>query len=40
MAAPEVVTIQNLTGDFVMNKKLSDNPEPILALVRYGSTFP
>ncbi|KAL9051699.1 MAG: hypothetical protein Q9162_005849 [Coniocarpon cinnabarinum] len=33
MAASDSVTIQNLTGDFIMDKKLSDNPEPMLAFI-------
>ena len=34
MASPESVTLKNLNGKFVMNKKLSDDFEPLLALVR------
>lgn len=33
MAAPASITLKNLNGDFVMNKKLSDDPESILLLV-------
>jgi len=32
MAAPPEVTLGDLTGDWVMNKALSDDPDPVLAL--------
>jgi len=36
MAAPPEVTIKDLTGDWVMNKDLSDNLDPVLALQGVG----
>lgn len=36
MAAPESITLKTLNGSFVMNKKLSDNFEPILSLQGIG----
>ncbi|KAL0938743.1 uncharacterized protein CTRU02_205353 [Colletotrichum truncatum] len=36
MAAPASVTIADLTGKWVMNKTLSDSPEPALALQGIG----
>lgn len=33
MAAPATVTLQNLSGKFVMNKTLSDPTDPVLSLV-------
>ena len=33
MAAPAEIKLDNLNGDFIMNKKLSDEFEPILSLV-------
>jgi hypothetical protein len=39
MAAPADVTLQNLNGQFVMSKKLSDNIEPILVLVRHAAAL-
>merc|ERR1712000_173118 len=36
MAAPPEKTLKNLTGKYVMNKSLSDNPEPVFQLQGVG----
>jgi len=36
MAAPPEITIKDLSGEWVMNKTLSDNTEPVLALQGIG----
>jgi len=36
MAAPPEINLSNLTGDWVMNKTLSDDPDPVLALQGVG----
>lgn len=35
MAAPPSVTLRNLNGKYCMNKKMSDDPDPILSLVSF-----
>jgi len=36
MAAPPEIKLSDLTGDWVMNKTLSDDPDPVLALQGIG----
>jgi len=36
MAAPPEIKLGNLSGDWVMNKTLSDDPDPVLALQGVG----
>ncbi|KAI9723172.1 MAG: hypothetical protein M1828_004275 [Chrysothrix sp. TS-e1954] len=36
MASPDSITLRNLNGDFVMNKKLSDDFDPILSMQGVG----
>lgn len=33
MAAPASITVQDLTGKYVLNKKIGDDPDALLAMV-------